>query len=302
MASYFDEISRNRMRSLLLMAVFFLLFAGIIYVLAWAFGAGVLTLPLLAIGMVLVALYAYIVYNYGSKLVLRVSGAQPADRKQYPTLYEVVEGLSLATQNKIPGIYVIQDNNPNAFATGKKSDPSIAVTTGLLATMNKAELQGVLAHEISHVADNDILYMTVAVAFAGAIGLIAGYLRLSAFFGGMGGGRGRGNGGLILLVALVIGVLAPIFALLIRLAVSRRREYMADANGARLTRSPRSLASALAKIKAYTQAPGATSVKHASEVSESIYFANPFTASNLSNLFSTHPPIDERIKRLQAMY
>lgn len=299
MASFFDEIAKNSLKSLLLMLIFGALFTGVIYLFVIFLGGGVFAF---SIGVLLVVLYAVFIYFSGDTLVLMVSRAKEADEKQYRTLYADVEGLASAMQIKTPKIYVMQDPNPNAFATGRKSKPSIAFTSGLLATMNREELEGVISHELSHIQDNDILVMTVAIAFAGAIGLIAAFIRNMLFFGGGFGGGRRGNAGLIMIIAFVIGLLAPLFAILIRLAISRRREYMADANGARVTRNPAELASALKKIEAYSSSPRATPVVHANEVTASMYFANPFTARSVMNLFSTHPPIEERIKRLQAMY
>ncbi|MDE1874200.1 MAG: M48 family metalloprotease [Candidatus Micrarchaeota archaeon] len=298
MASFFDEIARNNLKSFLLLAIFAMFFIGIIYFVVYLLGGGVFAF---AVGALLVALYAVFTYYSGDKVVLAVSRAKEADEKQYTALYASVEGLSSAMQIKMPKIYVINDPNPNAFATGRRSKPSIAFTTGLLQMMNRDELEGVISHELSHVQDNDILVMTIAIAFAGAIGLIAAYMRMSLFFGGF-GGRGRNDSGLLMLLVLVIGFLAPLFALLTRLAISRRREYMADANGARVTRNPAELASALKKIQAYEKNPNTPPVMHANEVTASLYFANPFKASSFANLFSTHPPIEERIKRLQAMY
>ncbi len=298
MASFFDEIARNNLKSFLLLAIFAALFIGIIYLVVYLLGGGIFAF---AIGAMIVLLYAVFTYYSGDRVVLAVSKAKEADEKQYQNLYASVEGLSSAMQIKMPKIYIINDPNPNAFATGRKSKPSIAFTTGLLQMMGRDELEGVISHELSHISDNDTLVMTVAIAFAGAIGLIAAYLRLSVFFGGF-GGRGRNNEGPLLLVALAVGILAPLFALLTRLAISRRREYMADANGARVTRNPAELASALKKIQAYEKNPNSTPVAHANEVTASLYFANPFKAGNFANIFSTHPPIEERIKRLQTMY
>jgi heat shock protein HtpX len=299
MASFFDEIAKNQMKSLVLMLLFALLFIGVVYAVVILFGGGIFAF---AFGFIIVILYALITYRYGDKVVLAVSRAKEADPKQYQTLYSVVEGLSLATQIKMPKVYIIDDPNPNAFATGRRSAPSVAVTTGLLSIMNKQELQGVIAHEISHVADNDIQVMTVAIAFAGVIGLIAALMRSMLFFGFGGGGRRNDESGLIMIIALVIGLLAPFFALLIRLAISRKREYMADANGARITRDPGSLASALRKLKNYAANPNAQNVRHANEVTAPMYFTNPFTKSSIAGLFSTHPPLDERIKKLEQMY
>lgn len=299
MASFFDEIARNNLKSLLLMCIFGALFVAVIYFVVFALGGGILAF---ALGALLVVLYAAFTYFSGDRLVLAVSRAQEADKKQYANLYDVVEGMAAAMQIKMPRVYIIQDPNPNAFATGRRSKPSIAYTTGLLSMMNREELEGVTSHELSHIQDNDILVMTIAIAFAGAIGLIAAFVRNMLFFGFGFGNNRRGNAGLVLIVAFVIGLLAPLFAILIRLAISRGREYMADANGARVTRNPAELASALKKLQAYSSSPRATPVRHANEVTASMYFANPFTGKSVMNLFSTHPPIEERIKRLQAMY
>lgn len=299
MASFFDEIARNKLKSIILMMLFSLFFVGVIFLVTLFFGLGPFGL---AIAVFLVAIYGVFVYLSGDKFVLKMSGAQEADPKRYPALYSAVEGLAAASQIPMPKVYIVNDPNPNAFATGRnKKHASIAATTGLLSMMDKEELQGVIAHEISHIGDNDIQFMMVAVVFAGAIGIIAAVFRGMFFLGGI-GGNNRNNGGTLMLIALVVGLLAPLFALLIRLAISRRREYMADANGARLTRAPRSLAGALTKIKAYSAKPQSPPVKKANEVTAPLYFSNPLKASSVMNIFSTHPPIDDRIKKLQAMY
>ncbi len=296
MASYFDEIAANRLKSLVLFGAFTLLFLGIIFLFIVIFGG---TLILLSIGLVLILIYGLIVYFAGDKAVLALSKAKPADRTQYPVVYDIVEGLSAAAQVPMPKIYIINDPNPNAFATGKnKKASSIAVTSGLLSIMDRSELEGVLAHEMSHVYNNDILFMMVAVVFAGSIGIISVVARNLIFFGG---GRGR-NGGILLIIAFAVGIIAPIIALLLKLAISRRREYMADANGARLIRDPGALASALGKIQQYTKNPQAKPMANANEITASLYFSSPFKGSSVMNIFSTHPPIDERIKRLKAMY
>jgi len=233
-----------------------------------------------------------------------MSRAQPADKTQYAQLYSIIEGLAMAEQIKMPDVYIINDPNPNAFATGRnKTHASVAVTTGLLSMMTKNELEGVLAHELSHIGDNDIQFMLFAIVFAGAIGIISAFVRNIFLFGMLGGGE-RGREGILLIIGLVVGLLAPLFALLLRLAISRRREYMADANGARLIRAPSYLASALKKIQAYEQKPvqQAPPIKNANEITSSLYFANPLKAKSLMNLFSTHPPIEDRIAKLEAMY
>lgn len=299
MASFFDEISKNRLRSALLMMLFGLLFFAIIYVIVWYFGGGIFGL---ALGAILIAGYAAFAYSSGSKVVLKISGARQADRAKYPSLFSAVEGLAAASQIPIPSVYIINDPSPNAFATGRdRRHASIAVTTGLLSIMDTEELQGVIAHEMSHIYNGDMQFMMIAIVFAGVIGLVAAIIRMSVFFGGFGGRRGEGNF-IVLIIALALSVLAPLFALLIRLAISRRREYMADANGGRITRNPGSLADALQKIKDYTSKPNAVPVQKANDMTASMYFSNPLRARSISNIFSTHPPIDERIKRLRQMY
>ena len=299
MASFFDEISKNRLKSILLMSIFIAFFAAIVYAFIWVFGGGIFGF---SIGILVIFIYAAIVYFYGDKMTLKVAGAKEADKTKYTSLYSIVEGLSAATQVPMPKVYIVNDPNPNAFATGRnKKISAIAVTSGLLAIMDKRELEGVIAHEMSHIADNDVQFMMIAIVFVGAIGLIAAVLRMSLFFGGFRRVEGEG-GAIILIVALVVGILAPIFALLIRLAISRKREYMADANGARLTRDPEGLADALTKIKSYTAQPNAQGVKAANEVNGSMYFSNPFRGKSILNIFSTHPPIDDRINRLKKMY
>lgn len=297
MASYFDEIARNKRKSIALFIVFALFFFLLTYFAVWILGGGLLGI---AFGLVVVGLLSLIYYAFAERLVLAVSRAQPADKKQYPILYDVEDGLATAAQIPMPKMYVINDPNPNAFASGKRSSPSISVTTGLLQMMNRQELTAVLAHETSHIADNDIQYMMVALVFAGVIGLVAAFVRNMILFGGI---RARGEAGLVaIVVALVVSIFAVIFALLIRMAISRSRESLADANGARMVRDPGSLISALKKIQQYDANPQATNVKHANEITASLYFSNPFTNKSLFNLFSTHPPIEERIKKLQQMY
>lgn len=298
MASFFDEIARNKLKSIILMMLFSVFFMLIVYALVLLLGGGLFGI---IVGAGIIAVYAIFAYFMGGKVVLKISGAKPTDKSQYPVLYDAVEGLAAASQVPMPEIYIINDPSPNAFATGRdKKHSYVCVTSGLLSMMNKRELEGVIAHEMSHIYNNDMQFMMIAVVFAGAIGLIAAVIRNMFFFGGIGGNRG--NNGVIMIIALVLSILAPIFALLVRLAISRRREYMADANGARLTRDPGSLADALQNIKGYTAKPNTPPVKTANEMTSSLYFTNPLKASSVMNLFSTHPPIDERINRLRQMH
>jgi heat shock protein HtpX len=242
-------------------------------------------------------------YFFSDSITLALSRAKQIDLKSSPELYKIVENLTIAAGLPMPKVYIIDDTAPNAFATGR--DPKhavVCVTTGILQKLNKTELEGVLAHELSHVGNYDIRFMTLVVVLVGIITLLADWtLRMSMF----GGGRRRDNNGgnIFVIVGLVLTILSPIIATLIKLAVSRKREYLADASGALLTRYPEGLALALEKISA-DQEP----LEAANKATAHLYIVNPFKArgggdsrSWLANLFNTHPPIADRIKRLREM-
>ncbi len=296
--SFFDAIEANKRNSLILVALMGLVFMGAVWAVSYIFDLGVCGPTL---GFLALLFYTAVVYFQGDSVILAMSHAQPVTREQAPFLYDVVEGLALAQQIPVPKIYIVQDNSPNAFATGR--DPthaSVAVTTGLLQMMNHEELEGVLAHEMSHIANFDIRFSMLAIVFVGAIALLANFAWRMAWWGGIRGGgdrrdRGGGMGLIVLAIAIVFVILAPIFATLVRLALSRQREYLADANGARMTRYPEGLAKALEKIKSASIPTHA-----ANDTTASLYFSNPFP-NKMSFLMSTHPPIDERIKRLRSM-
>ncbi len=289
--SFFDAAAANKRNSVILIAVMFLLFLAVIAAISYIFDVGICG-P--ALGFLFLLFYAVAVYYQGDKVILAISGAKEATRREYPFLYNVVEGLALASQIPVPKIYVINDESPNAFATGRDPEhASVAVTTGLLNMMKREELEGVIAHEISHIANFDIRFSMIAVVFAGAIALLGEFAWRSMRFGF--GGRKKGGAGILILVALVFVILAPIFAQLVRFAISRQREYLADANGARLTRYPEGLASALEKIK-----KAGIPTKAATDTTASLYFSNPFPRK-MSFLTTTHPPLDDRVKRLRSM-
>lgn len=242
-------------------------------------------------------------YWFSDKIALRQARAMPADEDQYKELHRTVENLAITAGLPKPRVYIINDPQPNAFATGRdKNHAAVAVTTGLLQIMNQSELEGVIAHELSHIGNRDILVMTAAVVLVGVISVLANiFIRLS-FFGGLGGGRDRNNNAnvLVLIFGIVAIILAPIAATLIQLAISRRREYLADASGALLTRYPEGLESALQKLGSYV-AP----LKTASTSTAHMYITNPFGSHPagkwMQNLFSTHPPIEKRIEALEGM-
>jgi heat shock protein HtpX len=246
---------------------------------------------LLALG--LAAVMNFISYFYSDKIALAMYRAQPVTREQLPRAYDVVERLTQKIGIPMPKLYVIPNESPNAFATGRNpSHASVAMTQGILTLLNDEELEGVLAHELGHVNNRDILISSVAATVAGAITMLASMGRWAMIFGGMGGDRDDRRGGGI--GALLMLILAPIAASLIQLAVSRSREYQADATGAHFTGNPYALASALSKLDAYSRRipmQGSPSTAH-------LFIVQPLLGMNFGNLFSTHPPIAKRIERL----
>ena len=239
-------------------------------------------------------------YWFSDKIALSSTGAKEADPVQYLELHRILENLAITAGLPKPRLYIIEDSAPNAFAAGR--DPKhavVAVTTGLLAQLERSELEGVLAHELSHVGNRDILVMTVAVVLAGLITVVVDmFLRVSLFGGG--GNRDRGGNAVLAIVAILAIILAPIAAQLIQMAISRKREFLADASGALLTRYPDGLASALQKISSY-QSP----MRKASHATAHLFISNPFGAHEagkfIAKLFSTHPPVGERVAALQGM-
>ena len=235
-------------------------------------------------------------YWFSDKIVLTLAGAKLAKREEYFDLYTSVENLSITAGLPMPKVYVVADNAPNAFATGRNKEHAVvAVTTGLLAILDKTELEGVIAHELSHVGNRDMLLSTVVVVLVGFISIIADSFTRSLFFG-----RNRDNdsksGGVMMLIGIVLSILAPFIAILIQLAISRKREFLADASGALLTRYPEGLAHALAKIsqKSIPMARQSSAIAH-------LYIADPKGSKfgkKIAGLFATHPPVEERIKAL----
>jgi heat shock protein HtpX len=244
-------------------------------------------------------------YWYSDKLVLAMSGAKPIEKRDSPELYRIVENLSITAGLPMPKLYIIEDPQPNAFATGRDAQHGVVVvTTGLLSRLERTELEGVLAHELSHIGNKDILVSTVVVVLVGVVALMADFFFRAAFWGGFGqrnDSRGAGQLHLVMIgVALVFAILAPIIAQLIKLAVSRKREFLADASGALLTRYPEGLARALEKIAA-----DPNQLRKASDATAHLYFANPFRGKEktswLHKLFMTHPPVEERVAALRGM-
>ncbi len=290
----------NIRRTWLLFMAFFIVVIGI----GWAFSMiyGNPSILYLAVGFSI--LMNVIAYWYSDKIVLKMARAVPIEHNAAPELYHIVENLSITAGLPMPRIYLIHENQPNAFATGRNPKHAVvAVTEGLMKKLDKSELEGVLAHELSHVGNRDMLLSTVIVVLVGFVSIVSDMFLRSTFWGGMGRRDDSDNGqaGAILMVAgIVLSILAPISATLIQLAISRKREFLADASGALLTRYPEGLASALKKISS-----DATSMRVANNTTAHLWLDDPFKgrqkASWLRKLFMTHPPIEERIKRLNEM-
>ena len=295
MASLYTQQGKNVFRTWMLMGIFLALVMGVGFAMSQYYGnPGILYI---AVAFSLVMNVS--AYWFSDKVAIASAGAKPADEKEYIELHRIIENLAITAGLPKPRVYIINDAAPNAFASGRDAKHAvIAVTTGLLSTLDRSELEGVLAHELSHIGNRDILVMTAAVVLVGFLAIISDIaLRMSMF----GGDRDRDNKNPIMLVAVIAAmVLAPIAAQLIQLAISRKREFLADASGALLTRYPDGLASALAKIGAY-KAP----MQRASTATAHLFISNPFGAQKagafVAKLFSTHPPMGERIAALTEM-
>ena len=300
----YEQIASNKRRSILLVLGALLLLGAVGYALGLIYASGPVGL---VIALVIAGFLSIGSYRYGDKVVLASARAREVTAEQEPRLHNVVEGLAIAAGTPKPRVYIVPEQAPNAFATGRNPDhSSIAVTQGLLDMMNRVELEGVIGHEMSHVVDRDILLGTIVATLVGAVVLISEFFMRSWFWGGVGGRRGNDrNGGaagaVLLAVGFVLLILAPIFGQLIRFAVSRQREYLADAQGAMLTRYPPGLASALRKIAA---SPAA--MRSANNATAHLWLNQPSRVEGdkmgaLEKLFNTHPPIADRIKRLEEM-
>jgi heat shock protein HtpX len=303
MLNVYEQVDRNKRKSLLVM-IFFIIF---IFLVAWVFarvfdlGPGVI-----GIGLIFAGMTSFISYYWSDKIILTISGARPADRKKDFIFYTVAENLAMAAQIPKPRLYVIDDTAMNAFATGR--DPKNAVvccTTGLLSRLNRTELEGVIAHELSHVRNYDMRLMSMVTILVGLVTLLADwFLRGSSFLGGRKRDDERGGSqiqAVLMVAAFLLALLSPLIAQLIQLAISRRREFLADAGSAMITRQPSGLINALEKLKADKEP-----LEVANKATAHLYIVNPLRNLHsgigwFSSLFNTHPPVEERIKALKAM-
>ncbi|MDD5557502.1 MAG: zinc metalloprotease HtpX [bacterium] len=294
----YDQIAANKRNSVLLCVLFilFVAFLGWVFGQISAFGnAGILLAVLIALA------WTFGSYFYSDRIVLAISRARPLEKHEYPHLFHAVEGLAIAAGIPKPRVYIIDDDAPNAFATGRNPRHAVVcVTTGLIRKLNRLEIEGVIAHELSHVKNYDILLGSLVVVMVGVVALLSDWMLRSFIWGGAGGRRNRRGGGqgaaIIVIIGLLLAVLAPIAAQLVRLAISRRREFLADASGALITRYPKGLADALRKIASDTEP-----LRAANKATEHMYIVNPLKGGAINRLFSTHPPIEERVRALEAM-
>jgi len=290
----YSAIAANKRRTWLIMAVFIAIIAALAWIFSNLYGNG--SYSYLYFALIASAIYALIQYFMAAKIATAVNGAHEIEKSDNPRLWNTVENLTIAAGMPMPKVYIMDDPAPNAFATGR--DPShalVCATTGLLDIMNDTELEAVMAHELSHVRNYDIRVMMIVFGLVAAIGFIADILMRMMWFGGD-RNRERESSPVFLIIGIAAAVLAPIIATLVQLAVSRRREYLADSSGALLTRYPEGLAEALEKI-AHT----GSATRRQNSSTAHLFFANPLKPSFAANLLSTHPPIEERIAKLREM-
>ena len=305
MATLYTNRAGNIRKTWLLMAVFF----GVVIAIGWVMAQVYADSTILYIAVTFSIVMNVVSYWYSDKIVLGLHRARPVDLASHRELHHVLENLSIAAGLPMPKFYIIDDPAPNAFATGRNPEHAVVcVTTGLLDILDRSELEGVLAHELSHIGNRDMLVSTVAVVLVGFVAILSDIFMRSLFFRGMFGGRDRegGGNGIFIIIGLALSILAPLVATLIQLAISRRREFLADSSGALLTRYPDGLASALRKIASYGRP-----LQSAANATAHLFLTNPFGADGtdssereprrtpfLVRIFSTHPPIEERVSAL----
>lgn len=296
----YSHAEANTRKTWLYLLGFFVFVVAIGWFMSYALGSQVILW--IAVGLSIVMSFGS--FWYSDKLVLSLSHAKPIEKKDAPELYRMVENLSITAGLPTPRVFIIQDAQPNAFATGRDAKHAVvAVTTGLFSRLERTELEGVLSHELSHIGNKDMLVSTVVVVLVGVVVLLADLFFRLAYFGGMGGRSDRGGGQAriaLILIALAFLILAPMLAQAMKFAISRKREFLADASGALLTRYPEGLALALEKISSDPH-----QLKSANDATSHLYIANPFRGKEqkswIHKLFMSHPPVEERVKALRGM-
>jgi heat shock protein HtpX len=303
--THYDLIARNKQKSFWIILFFMTFIVGATYLMAYGFG---FSLDIVGYALIFSGLMSFASYWWSDKIILGISGAREANRKEFFDFYTVTENLCMSQRMKMPKLYVIEDTAMNAFATGR--DPEHAVvcaTTGILGRLTRSELEGVIAHELSHVKNYDIRLMSIVTILVGLVALVADWMLRMSYWSGSRRGRDREEGGqlqmIFFFVGIVLALLSPLIAQLIQLAISRNREYLADASGAGITKNPEGLAKALAKISEDREP-----LEAANKATAHLYICDPLRNLHGDNsvgwfagLFATHPPIAERIKALRAL-
>ncbi|OIO39916.1 zinc metalloprotease HtpX [Candidatus Pacearchaeota archaeon CG_4_9_14_3_um_filter_31_7] len=300
--NFYDEISKNKTRSFILLLAVFIVLVAIGYAISFAFSPDYFIL-IMSMSIILSLIYVLATYYNSDKIALSSVKAVPADEKKYQHLHNIIEGLCIGEGIPKPKVYIMENENINAFASGR--DPNhaiICVTTGTIKKLNNSELEGVLAHEISHIKNYDMRFMTVVAVVVGAIAIFSQIFLRSLMFGGMKGKSDSNRGGAAIIIFVLIGValaiLAPLIVKLVQLGISRKREFLADSSAAKLTRFPKGLANALKKIK--TEVVDKKNTKQISSALAPLFISDPFK-KKVQNLFSTHPPLEKRIEILEGM-
>jgi len=299
--THYQLVAQNKQRSFFIIFIFIAFIVGASYLMAEGFGY---SLDIVAWALIFSGTTSFFSYFFSDKIILGISGAKEANRKEFFDFYTVTENICLGQKMPMPKLYVIEDSAMNAFATGRNPEHAVVcATTGLLSRLNRNEIEAVVAHEMSHVKNYDILLMSVVSVLVGLIALLADWMMRMSFWGG---NRKRDNenngqlGAIIAIVAVILAILSPIIAQLIQLAISRRREFLADASGASMTKNPQGLIKALSKISQDTEP-----LEAANNATAHLYISNPLKNARgthaFAKLFNTHPPVEERIKALQEM-
>jgi heat shock protein HtpX len=294
MLNVYEQVSQNKFRSGLIISLFVVFILTATYFISQAFGYGN---EFMIFALIISFFMSGVSYFWGDKLVVSINGAQIANRKDFFDFYTVTENLSLANGTPMPKVYIIDSLAMNAFATGRDPEHAlICVTTGLLQKLNRTELEAVISHELSHIKNYDIRLMMVVSILIGTLSIVINTATRASFFGGRNQNDNDNNNGIIAIIGLILIIFAPIIAQLIQLAISRRREFLADASGVKLTRQPQGLIDALEKIS-----KDSNKLETASTATASLYINNPFKGNKIASLFSTHPPIENRIAALKEM-
>lgn len=293
MVNVYEQINNNKIRSGIIISLFIIFISITVYLISYSLN---LDSSLLIIAVIFSLVSSFSSYFWGDKIVLTLNQARPATRKEFFNFYTVTENLSLVNQTPTPKIFVIDSQAMNAFATGRDPDHAVVcATTGLLEKLNRSELEAVIAHELSHIKNYDIRLMTIVSVLIGTLSILINMAYRSSFFRDS-RDNDDNNGGVLAIIGFILVIFAPIIAQLIQLAISRRREYFADASAVKLTRQPQGLINALKKLSSDNQ-----KLETASTATASLYITNPFKGNKIASMFSTHPPIEDRIKALEQM-